>query len=191
MSNRPVPKKRQEQHGVSRIEYVNALLDNPALYQVADLIEGPDPSRGGRPRKYPDWVILFFDCLADVVGSARGAATELAGEDGHLWNHVRQKVEQRFPDRADLHLPPISHPGGLQPSSAVRAGLTGGTPDRRACRGGLTGAQAGLRRPRRTRVSQPPQPRPDAPRGREGHLCAHLVQQSRHPGGRRGRPRDR
>ncbi len=106
MSTRPLRKKRQEQHGVSRIEYVNALIDNPALYELADLIDGPDPSRGGRPRSYPDWVILFFDCLADVVGSARGAATELAGEDGHLWNHIRRLVEQKFPDRPERHLPP-------------------------------------------------------------------------------------
>jgi len=90
--------------GVPSLTKVEAIFRNPALYDLAELIPRPDPQAGGRPRTYPDFMLLGFEALISVYGSARQAEAEL----GHplVWELVRRIVTERFPNQPRMHLPP-------------------------------------------------------------------------------------
>lgn len=57
--------------GTSTFDRIDALLANPALYELADAVPMPDPAAGGRPRDYPSYMWVLFDALLSVYGSAR------------------------------------------------------------------------------------------------------------------------
>ncbi len=88
--------------GVSALERVEALLANPALYELADLVPDPAPDAGGRHRDYPTFMWLFYEALISVYGSARRVEAELAHP--LVWNLIRKTIRRRFPGRRDLHL---------------------------------------------------------------------------------------
>ena len=46
------------------VEKVEAILYNPAIYELASAI--PGPARTGRPRDYPAFMILVFNSLLSV-----------------------------------------------------------------------------------------------------------------------------
>ncbi len=84
--------------GVALLDRVEAVLRNPALYALAEAI--PDQKAGGgRPRDYPPVMLLVFEALISVYGSARQVEAEL----GHplIWDQVRRAVKQE----ADCELP--------------------------------------------------------------------------------------
>ncbi len=89
--------------GVSALERVEALLANPALYELAELIPEADHSAGGRRRDYPTFMWLLYEALISVYGSARRVEAELAYP--LVWRHIRATVRRRHPGRADLQLP--------------------------------------------------------------------------------------
>jgi len=80
---------------VSALERVEAILRNPALYDLADEIALPDDAKGGRPRHYPVFMWLAYAALLSVYGSARRVEAEL----GHpiVWDLARRLVRQQFP----------------------------------------------------------------------------------------------
>lgn len=89
--------------GVASLERLEALIANPELYALAGAVPTTDPSRGGRPRQYPVYAWILYDALISVYGSARRVEAEL----GHpvVWRHLRELVEQRFPNEPDHWLP--------------------------------------------------------------------------------------
>ena len=89
--------------GTSTFDRIDALLANPALYELADAVPMPDPSAGGRPRHYPTFMWVLFDALLSVYGSARRVEVELAHPI--IWNHIRTTIHQRFPNDPDRHVP--------------------------------------------------------------------------------------
>ena len=89
--------------GVSSLTRVEAIFRNPALYELAELIPQPDPCAGGRPRTYPDFMLLGFECLISVYGSARQAEAELAHPV--VWRLIQEVVRERYDDRLEMHLP--------------------------------------------------------------------------------------
>jgi hypothetical protein len=89
-------------HGVSALERVEALLANPALYELAELIPGPDRTVGGRRRDYPAYMWLLFEALISVYGSARRVEAELAHPV--VWRLIRSTIRRRYRDRPELHL---------------------------------------------------------------------------------------
>jgi hypothetical protein len=89
--------------GVSAFERLEALVDNDALYELADAVPTPDPSAGGRPRMFPVYMWLLYDALLSVWGSARRVEAELAHPI--VWNQLRALVKTKFPDQADRWLP--------------------------------------------------------------------------------------
>src|SRR5437870_1898263 len=93
MSDRPV----------SALERLDAILANPATYELAAVIPEPDHSRGGRPRQFPGFMFIVFEALLSVYGSARQVEAELSHP--LVWQHVCTAVRKRFPDRPDLHPP--------------------------------------------------------------------------------------
>jgi hypothetical protein len=80
---------------VGALEKVEALFANPALYELAELIPEPDPTAGGRPRHYPPFMVLAFDALLSVYGSARQVEAELAHP--LVWNLIRRTVTRCRP----------------------------------------------------------------------------------------------
>ena len=80
--------------GVSALERIEAILDNPALVELAALVPRPPRHRGGRPRHYPVAVVLVYEALISVFGSARQVEAEL----GHpvMWRWVRRRARRRL-----------------------------------------------------------------------------------------------
>lgn len=89
--------------GTSTFDRIDALLANPALYELADAIPEADPSAGGRPRQYPTYMWLLFDALLSVYGSARRVEVELSHPI--VWSHIRGTVRGQFPDLPERWLP--------------------------------------------------------------------------------------
>ncbi len=88
--------------GVSTLERLEALVANPAVYELAALVPDQDPSIGGRPRQYPVYMWLLYDALLSVYGSARRVEVELAHP--LVWGHLSGLVRQRFPHEPDMLL---------------------------------------------------------------------------------------
>jgi hypothetical protein len=88
--------------GVSALERVEALLANPAIYELGDLVPEQGDA-GGRPRDYPTYMWVLYEALISVYGSARRVEAELAHPI--VWNLIRTTIRKRFSDRPDLQLP--------------------------------------------------------------------------------------
>lgn len=84
--------------GVSAFEHLEALIANPALYELAAVIPAPDAAAGGRPRIYPTFMILLYETLVTVYGSARQVEAELSHPD--VWGFVRRKIAELHPEIA-------------------------------------------------------------------------------------------
>ena len=85
--------------GVAALERLEALIANPALYELAELVPEQDPSSGGRRRQYPVYMWLLYDALLSVYGSARQVEVEFAHP--LVWKHLRSLVRRRFPRREE------------------------------------------------------------------------------------------
>ena len=92
--------------GVAALARLEALIANPALYELAALVPEQDPSSGGRRRHYPVFMWLLYDALLSVYGSARQVEAELAHP--LVWKHLRSLVRKQFPHDEDLWLPAAS-----------------------------------------------------------------------------------
>lgn len=88
--------------GVSALHRVEAIMSNPAIYRLAELIPHPPPEHGGRRRAYPDYMLIVFETLVSVYGSARQVEAELAHP--LLWRLIRKKAKRLFPDKPEMHL---------------------------------------------------------------------------------------
>ncbi len=89
--------------GVPSLERIEALLRNEAVYALAELIPAPPSEHGGRPRDYPDFMLLVFDALLGVYRSGRQVEAELSHP--LTWRFMRRLVRRRFPDDPSKHLP--------------------------------------------------------------------------------------
>ncbi|MDX6584612.1 MAG: hypothetical protein QOI10_3796 [Solirubrobacterales bacterium] len=93
----------KESKGVSCFEHLEALLANPVLYELGDLIPPTEPEQGGRPRTYPGFAIVLYGALISVFRSARRVESELSHPD--VWAFVRVRVKARFPTEPSRWLP--------------------------------------------------------------------------------------
>lgn len=84
------------------LEKVEAILRNPALYELARVIPDQDE---GRPRTYPSFMFLAFGALLSVWRSARQVEAELAHPV--VWRFVRRIITELFPDEPELQLPKL------------------------------------------------------------------------------------
>src|SRR5712691_944422 len=87
---------------ISALERLDAILANPATYELAAVLPEADHSRGGRRRQFPGIMFIVFEALISVYGSARQVEAELSHP--LVWQHVSALVRRWFPDRPDLHL---------------------------------------------------------------------------------------
>jgi len=92
-----------EPRGVSDLERIEAILQNPETYELAALVPPPDLTHGGRARHYPAFMWIVFDALLSVYGSARKVETELAHP--LVWDYLRDTVRERFPHDPSTWLP--------------------------------------------------------------------------------------
>jgi hypothetical protein len=63
---------------ISSLDRVEAIIRNPALYELAKLVPQQEEGEGGRPRQFPDFMLLLFDALISVYGSGRKAQAACA-----------------------------------------------------------------------------------------------------------------
>ena len=89
--------------GVARLQALEAILLNPELYRLAELIPFPDRERGGRTRAYPNFAYLFYEALISVHRSARQVEAELSHPV--VWRFARRMVRKMFPDDREMRLP--------------------------------------------------------------------------------------
>jgi hypothetical protein len=85
-------------------EKIEALLANPAVYELADVLPIRDPVAGGRPCHYPRYMALVYAALVSVFRSARQVEAELAHP--LVWKTIRRTVSSAFPSDPSKHLPP-------------------------------------------------------------------------------------
>ena len=88
---------------VPTLERDEAILRNPALFELAELVPEQDFSRGGRRRDYPVFMWLAFDALLSVYGSARQVEAELAHPV--VWDFIRRLVREYHPKDPSQWLP--------------------------------------------------------------------------------------
>src|SRR2546423_943169 len=89
--------------GVDAPDRVEAILRNPAIYELAGLIPQPSREKGGRGRDYPDFMYLVFEALISVYASARQVEAELSHKV--VWKLMRRTVKKMFPDDELMRLP--------------------------------------------------------------------------------------
>jgi hypothetical protein len=94
--------------GVAKLERLEAIIENPAIYQLAELIPPADPERGGRRRHYPAYMWLIYEALISVYRSARQVEAELAHPT--VWQLLR--------DRTRRHV--VSDPAKWLPAQPMR-----------------------------------------------------------------------
>jgi hypothetical protein len=91
------------EHGISSLDRVEAIINNPALYELAKLVPQQEEGEGGRPRQFPDFMLLLFEALISVYGSGRKAQAELAHR--HTWRFVQRLVKKMHPQDPTMWLP--------------------------------------------------------------------------------------
>lgn len=93
-------KPLKDELGVAHLEGVYAIFRNPSLYTLGDdlqsLLSADRVAAGGRPAEYPAYMTIAFNAIASVYGSARSAATQLAGPT--VWEEIRKIVKAAWPD---------------------------------------------------------------------------------------------
>jgi hypothetical protein len=89
--------------GVSTLKRVEAILSNPAVYRLGEIVPKPQSNRGGRKRDFPDYMLIVYEALISVYGSARQVEAEI----GHpvIWRSMRKQINKRFPAHPHMHLP--------------------------------------------------------------------------------------
>ena len=78
--------------GVGALTRVEAILRNPETYRLADAIPPHIPGEG-RPRDYPDFMVIVYEALISVYGSARQVEAELSHR--LVWRLVQRLVAKR------------------------------------------------------------------------------------------------
>src|SRR2546430_17707641 len=89
--------------GVATLDRVEAILRNPAVYELAALVPRPRQGEGGRPREFPGFMYLVYEALISVYGSARQVEAELSHRV--VWKIMRRAVKRQFPDDPRMRLP--------------------------------------------------------------------------------------
>lgn len=81
--------------GVSSLEQVEAILRNPAVYELGAFIEQQDRHHGGRRRDHPVFMLIVYEALISVYRSARRVEAEI----GHprVWALMRDVVREMLP----------------------------------------------------------------------------------------------
>jgi hypothetical protein len=88
---------------ISSLDRVEAIIRNTALYELAKLVPQQVEGEGGRPRQFPDYMLLLFDALISVYGSSRKVEAELSHR--HTWKFVRRLVKKMHPNDPTMWLP--------------------------------------------------------------------------------------
>lgn len=78
--------------GVGALTRVEAILRNPETYRLADAIPPHIPGEG-RPRDYPDFMVIVYEALISVYGSARQVEAELSHR--LVWRLIQRLVAKR------------------------------------------------------------------------------------------------
>lgn len=92
-----------DQATITSRELVRELIWGDQIYALADCVPPRDPHEGGRPRRYPMWVVFLFDALLHHFGSASRVESELEG--GGLWDLIQREAYAHHGETvSDLHM---------------------------------------------------------------------------------------
>lgn len=91
---------RRRGPAVPKSEYVAALLELDAVYQLGELV--PERAECGRPRIFPGYMYVLYNALLSVHTSSRKVEAELKA----TWDHVCLQVRRRFPTDLSMWLNP-------------------------------------------------------------------------------------
>jgi hypothetical protein len=92
---------------VSTFDRIEAVLRNPAVYELAKLVPERQPGDAGRPSDFPSYMLFVFDALISVYGSARKVDAELA--DRNVWHFMRRIVKKVHKGDDSMRLPPYRY----------------------------------------------------------------------------------
>lgn len=98
---------RRSTVGISSFDKIEAVLRNKAIYELARLVPQREEGDPGRPRDFPDYMLLVFDALISVFGSSRKVETEIA--DRNIWRFVRRTIKKVHKGDSEMHLPPYRY----------------------------------------------------------------------------------
>lgn len=90
----------ERSRGASSLARVEAILANPELYALAQVIPTTEPTSGGRPRDYPAAAVVLFEALISVYGSARQVEAEIAHPV--VWRLIRAGLRRHGGVRVGL-----------------------------------------------------------------------------------------
>jgi hypothetical protein len=159
---------------VSSLERLETIVANPATYALADTIDEIDRPTCGRPRQYPSYMLVIYEALISVYGSARQVEAEITHP--LVWQRIRDGVIQQLGKDAALALwaSPmrrhhylyarkrcLKHPGLLERLMSEHRRLAA-----------AQAAELGLCDPLRPRIMDAPAPRPHAARRRQSRRAA-------------------
>jgi len=86
----------------SDLRIIDDVLASPQFWGVCDDL--PPRARLGRPRHYPDYMILFYAVLGSIFRTAR--RVEAVFDDPVTWDRICKGVQTRYPDDESKWLPP-------------------------------------------------------------------------------------
>jgi len=93
----PEPKSRRAPH-LSIPARLRAVAANPDIYRAAaDVFLTPEGPTPGRPRKFPAYIYLIYDCAITLFGSATAAESNLAAPE--FWAIIRDGVRAVMGDQ--------------------------------------------------------------------------------------------
>src|SRR5438045_5965408 len=76
-----------EDLGISALERIESILANPEIHELAAVVPTPPRHHGGRPRHYPAFMVIVYEGLISVYGSARQVEAALAHPT--FWRWIR------------------------------------------------------------------------------------------------------
>lgn len=96
----------KNESGITFVETMESILTNEHTFTLADAAPAPEPSRGGRPREYPTFLVLLIDAMANGdlgFQSVRKVMDTLSTD--LIWNHARHVLEAAYPNDPSRRLP--------------------------------------------------------------------------------------
>jgi hypothetical protein len=89
--------------GISSLDKLEAVVRNPAIYRLAEVLPKREDGDVGRPREWPDYMPFLFDALISVFTSARKVEAEL--NHRYVWRMVQRLTKKMNPNDPSMWLP--------------------------------------------------------------------------------------
>src|SRR5438105_15216411 len=82
---------------------IQAVLDGPEIWEAGEAIPTPPRENGGRRRLYPGWMMILFDAMIHIFGTAREVEVEFT--DPQVWRMLQAARRRHYPSDPSNSLP--------------------------------------------------------------------------------------